>query len=88
MVPTTNTVKCLQIPQCQGEEKPFKISASGGLYLLVKPSGKCWRMDYRYAGKRKTLAVGIYPAISLAIVVSHRIKPIELIVFHVLPLLK
>ena len=30
----------------------------GGMYLLVKPSGKYWRMDYRYASKRKTLALG------------------------------
>lgn len=38
----------------------------GGMYLLVKPSGKYWRMDYRYAGKRKTLALGVYPAVTLA----------------------
>ncbi len=38
----------------------------GGMYLLVKPSGKYWRMDYRFAGKRKTLALGVYPAVTLA----------------------
>lgn len=38
----------------------------GGMYLLVKPSGKYWRMDYRFAGKRKTLALGVYPAVRLA----------------------
>ena len=38
---------------------------SGGLYLLVKPIGKYWRMDYRYAGKRKTLSIGVYPTVSL-----------------------
>lgn len=37
-----------------------------GLYLLVKDGGKYWRMDYRFAGKRKTLALGVYPAVSLA----------------------
>lgn len=37
-----------------------------GLYLLVKAGGKYWRMDYRFAGKRKTLALGIYPEVSLA----------------------
>lgn len=26
----------------------------GGMYLLVKPTGKCWRMGYRFAAKRKT----------------------------------
>ena len=38
----------------------------GGMYLLVNGSGKYWRMDYRFAGKRKTMALGVYPAVSLA----------------------
>lgn len=38
----------------------------GGMYLLVKAAGKYWRMDYRFGGKRKTLAMGVYPAVSLA----------------------
>jgi integrase len=37
-----------------------------GMYLLVKEAGKYWRMDYRFLDKRKTLALGIYPAVSLA----------------------
>ena len=32
----------------------------------VKPAGKYWRMSYRYLGKQKTLAIGVYPAVSLA----------------------
>lgn len=47
-------------------EKQYKLSDSGGLYLLVKPDGaRYWRMDYRFGGKRKTLAVGVYPDVSL-----------------------
>jgi len=38
----------------------------GGMYLLVKQSGKYWRLDYRYLSKRKTLALGVYPTVSLA----------------------
>lgn len=38
----------------------------GGMYLHVKSSGKYWRMDYRYLGKPKTLALGVYPEVSLA----------------------
>src|SRR5579863_7508680 len=37
-----------------------------GLFLHVKAAGKYWRMSYRYAGKQKTLALGVYPAVSLA----------------------
>lgn len=37
-----------------------------GLLLLVNAVGKYWRMNYRFAGKQKTLALGVYPAVSLA----------------------
>jgi hypothetical protein len=36
------------------------------LYLLVTPTSKYWRMDYRHLGKRKTIALGVYPAVTLA----------------------
>ncbi len=48
-------------------ETPYKLSDGGGLYLLVKPDGaRYWRMDYRWVGKRGTLAFGVYPTITLA----------------------
>ena len=37
-----------------------------GLYLHVKEAGKYWRMNYRFTGKQKTLALGVYPEVSLA----------------------
>jgi integrase len=37
-----------------------------GLYLHVKDSGKYWRLNYRFLGKQKTLALGVYPAVTLA----------------------
>ncbi len=42
-----------------------KYSDGGGMYLLVNAGGKYWRFDYRFDGKRKTLALGVYPAVSL-----------------------
>ncbi len=48
-------------------DKAYKLSDSGGLYLLIKPNGaRYWRMKYRHAGKEKLLSFGVYPAISLA----------------------
>jgi integrase len=56
-----------RVKQTKGQSKPVKLPDGGGLYLLVKPNGsKYWRYDYRYAGKRKTLALGVYPDTSLA----------------------
>lgn len=51
----------------------------GGMYLLVNAGGKYWRMDYRFAGKRKTLALGVYPAVSLAKARQRREKARELL---------
>ena len=48
-------------------EKPQKLTDGKGLYLYIAPTGgKLWRYDYAFNGKRKTLALGPYPAITLA----------------------
>lgn len=48
-------------------EKPIRLNDGGGLYLLVQTNGaKWWRLDYTFAGKRKTLSLGVYPAVTLA----------------------
>lgn len=44
-----------------------KLFDSGGLFLLVMPTGtKAWRWKYRIHGREKLLSIGRYPAISLA----------------------
>jgi integrase len=43
-----------------------KHTDGGGMYLLVNGAGRYWRMNYRFATKRKTLALGTYPEVSLA----------------------
>ena len=46
---------------------PRKLSDSGGLHLLVAPNGgRYWRYSYRFNGKQKTLALGVYPDVGLA----------------------
>ena len=57
----------LRVRSVKPKVKPFKLADGGGMYLLVKPDGsRYWRMDYRFAQKRKTLALGVYPEVSLA----------------------
>jgi integrase len=47
-------------------DKPLKLTDEKGMYLLIHPNGsKYFRLDYRYEGKRKTLALGTYPETSL-----------------------
>ncbi len=44
-----------------GKASGDKYADGGGMYLLVKASGRYWRMDYTHADKRKTLALLIRP---------------------------
>jgi hypothetical protein len=47
--------------------KQQKLYDGGGLLLLVTPSGsKRWILKYRFAGKEKSLALGVYPDVPLA----------------------
>ncbi|MBJ8403933.1 integrase arm-type DNA-binding domain-containing protein [Citrobacter cronae] len=47
--------------------KPYKLSDSHGLYLLVNPNGsKRWYIKYRFVNKEKKLALGPYPLLTLA----------------------
>ena len=52
--------------------KPYKVSDSGGLHVLVMPESsrlpkgsKLWKCSYRFAGRQKTLSFGAYPDIGL-----------------------
>lgn len=57
----------LAIKKAKPEAKPYKMADGGGMYLLVQHTGsKLWRLAYRFAGKQKTLALGIYPDVSLS----------------------
>ena len=55
-----------------GKPTGDKHSDGGGMYLHITQAGKYWRMNYRFAGKQKTLAMGVYPAVSLAMARAKR----------------
>jgi integrase len=46
--------------------QPGKHFDGGGLFLHVTDAGRYWRMKYRYAGKEKLLALGVYPEVGLS----------------------
>jgi len=47
-------------------QKPYKLTDGRGMYLLVNKTGKYFRLDYRFLGKRRTLALGVYPTVTLS----------------------
>jgi integrase len=55
------------VKKAKPEAKPYKMADGGGMYLEVMPNGsKYWRLKYRFDGKEKRLALGVYPDITLA----------------------
>ncbi len=58
----TNTA----VKNAKPKEKNYKLFDGGGLYLeIMKTGAKYWRLKYRFVGKEKRLAIGVYPEISL-----------------------
>lgn len=65
--------------------KRTKLSDGAGMYLDIQPSGKYWRMKYRFGGKEKTLALGVYPDVSLKLARQRRSEARALIADDVDP---
>ena len=60
-------LSALAVKQAKPKDKTYKLSDGKGLNLEVRPNGsKYWRLSYRYQQKQKTLALGVFPVVSLA----------------------
>lgn len=56
-----------QIRQAKPQTKSYKLTDGDGLYLQILPSGsRLWRKNYRHNGRQNTLAIGVFPKVSLA----------------------
>ena len=65
-------VKCRN---AKGQIKPYKLSDGGGLHLLVNADGaKYWRLAYRWHGKQRTLALGVYKRLSDAMKANDELR--------------
>ena len=66
-MPPHATLTATRCQNAKPQAKPYKLAAGEGMYLEVMPNGsKYWRLKYRFAGKEKRLALGVYPVVSLA----------------------
>jgi integrase len=54
-----------QVKEAKPKVKDYKLYDEKGLFVLVKVNGsKYWRLKYRYFGREKTLALGVYPEVT------------------------
>ena len=68
------------IKNAKPKDKPYKLADEKGMYLLVNPNGsKYFRLKYRYTGKEKVLALGVYPDIGLKMAREKRDSARELL---------
>ncbi|HED1543364.1 TPA: tyrosine-type recombinase/integrase [Kluyvera cryocrescens] len=57
----------IKVRTAKPTDKQYKLTDGSGMHLLVHPNGsKYWRLQYRFDGKQKMLALGVYPEVSLA----------------------
>lgn len=63
----------LAIRRAKPTGKTQKLFDGGGLYLEISPAGgRWWRLKYRFDGKEKRLALGVYPEVPLQLARNRR----------------
>ncbi|WP_066591810.1 tyrosine-type recombinase/integrase [Sphingomonas pruni] len=56
----------VQIRALKPQARPYKVPDSGGLFLLVQPTGALlWRFRYKVFGVERKLSLGTFPEVSL-----------------------
>lgn len=69
-----------EIKAAQPKDKTYRLFDGGGMCLEVRPNGgRYWRLRYRYLGKEQTLAMGVFPEVSLGEARRSREKARELL---------
>ena len=77
---TENALTDRKILNAKSKDKQYKIFDGKGLFVLIHPNGsKYFRWEYKYEGKRKTLALGIYPETTLRHARDERLKARKLV---------
>lgn len=56
-----NKLTAKEIENLETRESIYRVTDGGGMYLEVHPNGsRYWRLKYRFLGKEKRLAIGVY----------------------------
>jgi integrase len=82
-------LKDITVKNAKSKEKIYRLFDGGGLYIEILPSGgKYWRFKYRFRGKEKRLALGVYPGVSLVLARKRREEARDLLENGVDPSIK
>ncbi len=74
------------VRKAKPDTRSYKMSDGGGMYLEVMPNGsKYWRLKYRFGGKEKRLALGVYPDVPLILARERREKARKLLAEEIDP---
>lgn len=56
-----NKLTATAVRNAKPREKTYRLADGGGMYLEITPTGGMyWRLKYRFQGKEKRLAIGVY----------------------------
>lgn len=60
-------LSAIAVRNIKPQERIRRLSDGHGMFVEIHPNGaKYWRFSYRFMGKQKTMALGVYPRVSLA----------------------
>jgi integrase len=77
---TENVLTDRNILHAKSKDKQYKIFDGKGLFVLIHTNGsKYFRWEYKFEGKRKTFAIGVYPETTLKQARYERLKAQKLV---------
>ena len=78
---TENALTDRKILNARSKDKQYKLFDGKGLFIVVHPNGsKYFRWEYTFDGKRKTLALGVYPQTTLKQARYERLEAHKLVI--------
>ena len=78
---TENALTDRKILNARSKAKQYKLFDGKGLFIVVHPNGsKYFRWEYTFDGKRKTLALGVYPQTTLKQARYERLEAQKLVI--------
>jgi hypothetical protein len=61
------------VRDAEPREKTYKLSDTGGLFVMVNPDGsRWWRLRYKFGEKERGISLGTYPLVSLKLARQRR----------------